>query len=387
MNASLVVVGGGPVGLAFALAASRLANIDVTVVERSTTPAAPIASSATFDHRVFALSPASLDFLRGLGVSPDPARAAHVRAMQVWGDDANRKSHLDLAQGQPIATIVEHAALMFALEQAVSRVEGIRVLRGAIPSAMRTNGNRRELEMADGSVLHADLLIGADGSRSQIREWAGLATETRDYESDGIVANFNCEFAHGDVARQWFTNESVLAYLPLPQNQMSIVWSVLRAKSAALKEIPDNEFCTAVEAAGHNTLGKLTLASPIARFPLARVLARHWVEAGLALMGDAAHAIHPLAGQGVNLGFADARTLVEILRQRSKFSAVGDVAVLRKYERARYEATIGLSEVTDKLRALYLSDAKAARWIRNEGLTLLNRLPHAKAALIDYAIG
>ena len=387
MNASLVIVGGGPVGLAFAVAASRLANVDVTVVERSATPAPAPVSAATFDHRVFALSPASLDFLGELGASPESARTAKVRAMQVWGDDANSKSHLDLAQGQPIATIVEHAALMFALEHAVVRNSGIRVLRGAVPKAMHTNENWRELELADGSLLRADLLIGADGSRSQIREWAGIPAETRDYESDGVVANFNCEFAHGDVARQWFAHDSVLAYLPLPQKQISIVWSVTKAKSAALQALSDEQFCEAVAVAGRNALGKLTLASPIARFPLARVIAHRWCEAGLALMGDAAHAVHPLAGQGVNLGFADARALFEILHQRSKFSSIGDFPVLRKYERARREATLALSELTDKLRALYLSDAKAAGWIRNEGLTLLNRWPYAKASLIDYAVG
>ena len=392
MNASLVIVGGGPVGLAFALAASRLANVDVTVVERNATPGAALASSAPFDHRVYALSPASLEFLGELGASPDAVRAAPVRAMQVWGDDG--ESHLDLAKGEPIATIVEHAALMAALEQAVARAEGtggtggIRMLRGVTPKAMHVNenGNCRELEMADGSTLRADLLIGADGSRSKIREWAGISADTKDYQSDGIVANFHAEFAHGDVARQWFTNEFVLAFLPLPQKQISIVWSVAKAKSDALKDLADDQFCDAVAVAGHHALGKLTLGSPIARFPLARVVASHWCGAGLALMGDAAHAVHPLAGQGVNLGFADARTLFEILSQRSKFSELGDIMVLRKYERARRESTLALSEVTDKLRALYLSDAKAAGWMRNDGLTLLNRLPQAKAALIDYAI-
>ena len=386
MNASLVIVGGGPVGLAFALAASRLANVDVTVIERSAVIATALESPTTFDHRVYALSPASLDFLGGLGVFPESARTSKVRAMQIWGDDANEDSHLDLAQGQPIATIVEHAALMFALEQAVSRDEGIRELRGSAPIAMRTDGIRRELDMTDGSTLRAELLIGADGSRSKIREWAGISAVTKDYESDGIVANFQSEFAHGDVARQWFTNESVLAYLPLPRGQISIVWSVTKANSAALKALSDGQFCGAVETAGHHALGKLTLASPIARFPLARVIAHHWCAPGLALMGDAAHAVHPLAGQGVNLGFADARTLFEMLSRRSKFSAIGDPLVLRKYERARREATLALSEVTDKLRTLYMSEAKAAAWIRNDGLTLLNHLPQAKAALIHYAI-
>lgn len=385
MTASLVIVGGGPVGLAFALAASRLTNVDITVVERSAHLAAAPAAMATFDHRVYALSPASLDFLREIGAPHDAVRASNVRAMQVWGDDGT--SHLDLVQGQPIATIVEHAALMFALEQAVSRVERIRLLRGAAPKALLANGKGRELEMTDASILRADLLIGADGSRSQIRDWAGISAETKDYQSDGIVANFQAEFAHGDVARQWFTNDSVLAYLPLPHNQISIVWSVTTAKSASLKALSDKQLGSAVGAAGHRALGKLTLASPVARFPLTRVIAHHVVEAGLALIGDAAHAVHPLAGQGVNLGFADARTLFEVLNQRSRFSAIGDVLVLRKYARARREATFALSELTDKLRALYMSDAKSAAWIRNDGLALLNRLPHAKAALIDYAIG
>ena len=384
MNASVVIVGGGPVGLAFACAASRLGGVDVTVVERSA--AAIITPKASFDHRVYALSPASLDFLAGIGALPDPVRASRVRAMQVWGDDASSNSHLDLAQGQPIATIVEHAALMCALEGAVSRNDSIRVLRGAAPKAMRADGNHRALELADGSTLRADLLIGADGSRSQIREWAGIAVETKDYESDGIVANFQVESAHGDVARQWFARDSVLAYLPLPQQQISIVWSVTKKKSAALKAFTDEQFCAAVAEAGHHALGKLTLASPIARFPLARVIAHHCCELGLALMGDAAHAIHPLAGQGVNLGFADARTLVEILGKRSKFSAPGDALVLRKYERTRREATLALGEVTDRLRSLYMSDAKLAAWVRNDGLALLNRLPHAKALLIDYAV-
>ena len=382
MSRKLVIVGGGPVGLAFALAASRLANVEVTVVERNATPtSAPVAA---FDHRVYALSPASLAFLAEIGVSLDAARGSKVRAMQIWGDDG--KSHLDLTQGQPLATIVEHSALMFALEQAVSRNEAMRVLRGSAPMAMRANGNQRELDMADQSTLRADLLIGADGSRSQIREWAGIEAVTKDYESDGIVANFQCEFAHGDIARQWFTNESVLAYLPLPRGQISIVWSVTKANSAALKALSDEQFCSAVETAGRKALGKLTLASPIARFPLARVIAYHWCAPGLALMGDAAHAIHPLAGQGVNLGFADARSLFDMLNRRSRFSAIGDMLVLRKYERARRESTLALSEVTDKLRAFYMNDAKAAAWLRNDGLTLLNRLPQAKKALIQYAI-
>ena len=382
MSASLVIVGGGPVGLAFALAASRLPNVEVTVVERSTFKT-PVPAEG-FDHRVYALSPATLAFLSELGATPEPGRASAVRAMQVWGDDG--KSKLDLAKGLPIATVVEHATLMYALEQAVARTDRIRMLRGTAPQTLITNDGRRALEMQDGSELCADLLIGADGSHSRIRDWAGISVDNKDYESDGIVANFHCQYAHGDVARQWFTKDAVLAYLPLPRQHISIVWSVTKVESETLKTLSAADFCVAVENAGHSAVGKLTAASPIARFPLARVMAHHSVEAGLALIGDAAHAVHPLAGQGVNLGFADARTLCKLLSERSRFSGIGDLAVLRKYERARRESTIAMGRVTDNLLALYKNEAKLAALMRNDGLMILNHLPHTKAALIDYAI-
>ena len=401
MNQRLVIVGGGPVGLAFALAASRLANVDVTVVERSLdlavapSPLAPfdhrafdhrVCDHRAFDHRVYALSPASLAFLADLAVVPPPSRVAHIRAMQVWGDASAGDGHLDLARGSHLASVVEHSALMFALEAAVVRGDRIQMLRGAIATAMRVDGNRHALDLASGATLQADLLIGADGSRSQIRAFAGIQAATKDYVSEGIVANFATTGSHGDVARQWFTKDTVLAYLPLPRQQMSMVWSVPKALSESLKTLDDDGLAAAVAAAGQHALGKLKLISPVARFPLAQVMASTWWQPGLALIGDAAHAIHPLAGQGVNLGFADARTLAEVLRTRSKFSAIGDALLLRRYARQRHEATLALSQLTDQLRALYARESRPARWIRNDGLGLLNRVPTLKAALIDYAI-
>jgi 2-octaprenyl-6-methoxyphenol hydroxylase len=145
-------------------------------------------------------------------------------------------------------------------------------------------------------------------------------------------------------------------------------------------------FCEAVTAAGHGELGKLTLTSPVARFPLQRVLARHWVQPGLALIGDAAHAIHPLAGQGVNLGFADAQCLADRLARRGSLSAIGDLAVLRSYERRRRENVLAMAELTDKLRSLYLTAAPAVKWARNRGMSTVNRLPLLKAALMAHAM-
>jgi 2-polyprenyl-6-methoxyphenol hydroxylase-like FAD-dependent oxidoreductase len=144
-------------------------------------------------------------------------------------------------------------------------------------------------------------------------------------------------------------------------------------------------FCRAVETAGYSALGSLTLVSPVARFPLARTLVQDWVAPGMALIGDAAHTVHPLAGQGVNLGFADVRNMVEVLRGRSRLSAIGDIALLRKYERAARESAWAVGELTDRLRGMYLSKGAVARWMRNEGMSSLNRLPPAKSLLINYA--
>ncbi len=385
MSERMVIVGGGPVGLALALATSALPGVNVTVIERG--PAMCDILPAPFDHRVYALSLASLAMLRELGVALPAARMAKVRAMQVHGDGGQGgPSRLDFNEGQPLAAIVEHAAVMCALQTGLSQDGRVKILRGVSPIEMRSpGGNRRELMLSDGSKIESDLLIAADGSRSQIREWAGISTSVKDYESDGVVANFKAGRPHGDIARQWFTHDAVLAYLPLPDNHLSIVWSVGKEASKALPSNDPDAFCRAVEEAGHTSLGTLSLVSPIARFPLLRIMADVWVQPGLALIGDAAHAVHPLAGQGVNLGFADVRNMAAVLRGRSKFSAIGDLALLRRHERRGREAAWAVGEMTERLRALYLSDAAAARWLRNEGIDWLNRLPAAKAHLIDYA--
>jgi 2-octaprenyl-6-methoxyphenol hydroxylase len=379
----IIVAGGGPVGLAFALAALALRDTRVTVIEREPVTAQDL--PAAFDHRVYALSPAAQSFLASLDVwSGIPAqRIAPVQAMQVHGDDGGE---LEFAQILPLAHIVEFGALMQSLARRVRQADDrITLIRGAVAGiASGTGGQVVTLE--DGTVLEGELLVGADGSRSRVRASSGIAVSEKDYQSDGVVANFAVKRSHGDIARQWFSEGSVLAWLPLPDEQISIVWSVARERATGLMALEPGAFCEAVTAAGHGELGKLTLTSPVARFPLQRVLARHWVQPGLALIGDAAHAIHPLAGQGVNLGFADAQCLADRLARRGSLSAIGDLAVLRSYERRRRENVLAMAELTDKLRSLYLTAAPAVKWARNRGMSTVNRLPLLKAALMAHAM-
>ncbi len=404
MNNHIAIAGGGPIGLAFALAASRLRDVNVTLIERQTLALArlsghlPASAGAKFDHRAYALSPGSRKLLESLGVWQrlTPSRIEAVRAMQVFADASGPdqpRAELDFTEGQPLAFIVEHSELVEALIAEVrEHAELINVLDDTtiqgvkFASEFAHQPQASKIDLSNGTTINAALLIAADGANSPLRALAGIAAETKDYESDGVVANFNVEHHHGGIARQWFGEHAVLAYLPLPNQQISIVWSVSKARADALGQLDDAAFAEAVAAAGEHALGALALASPRARFPLKRIVAEQWVQQGFALMGDAAHAIHPLAGQGANLGLADVRTMANVLRNRSSLSGIGDLALLRQYERARREDALVMAGVTDNLRSLFLSDSPVAARLRRGGLNAVNRLSAVKSLMMSQAM-
>ena len=387
----IVIIGAGPVGLAFALAVARLRGLDVTVIERRALSTNQLTEG--FDRRVYALSPGSRALLQELGVWQllDSTRIAPIRAMQVFGDAGDEQAGgIDFSQGSPLAFVVEHAALMNAMQAAVSvQCDRIQVIDNAEVAAIdfAYPAGSVEIRLADqATIVEAALLVAADGSASRVRGMAGIDTQVKDYGSDGVVANFRAARGHGGVARQWFSAQGVLAYLPLPGDRVSIVWSVPTGRAAELEALDAGAFSAAVAAAGNNALGELALTSSRVRIPLKRMKAAQWVQPGLALMGDAAHSIHPLAGQGANLGFADVAVLFAVLRDRSPLSSPGDVAILRRYERARREDAWAMGEITDNLRSLYLSDGALAKIVRRGGLNMVNRLSATKAMLIAHAI-
>jgi 2-polyprenylphenol 6-hydroxylase len=402
LKSKIVVGGAGPVGLAFALGAATLRDAEITLVERQTLALARLSNgncppkSEKYDARVYALSPGSKTFLTALGVWQrlPAARVTDVAAMQVWGDDIERESQIKFEENQAVAHIVEHAALMNALIESLGTHENIRVMADTAITSINTVSNpaaRRKITLSDKSEIAADLVIGADGARSLVRELAGISAKKFDYESDGVVANFQTEKPHASVARQWFLDDtvggkSVLAYLPLPNQQISIVWSMTKRHSDELVSQGAETFAEAVAQATNYALGKLTPASEVARIGLQKLTATEWVRPGLALIGDAAHAIHPMAGQGANLGFADARELLNTLQNRSALSAMGDLRVLRTYERARREDAASMGAVTHGLRALYLSDTAVAKRVRNQGLNVLNQIPVVKALFMNHAM-
>ncbi len=383
----VLVAGGGPVGLAFAIAASALNDVRVTVIEKE--PASPRPKTGAFDHRVYALSPASRRFLEAIGVWQhlEASRIAAVDAMQVWGDEGGA---MELRQGAPLAFILEHGALLYALQiRAQELAERIRRIGGALTALDLTGVDvtaRPVVTLDDGQQLAADLIIGADGAQSRVRACAGIAADHKDYQSTALVANFHCQRAHGHIARQWFKGEAVLAWLPLPQQQISLVWSLPAARAAEFAALSGDAFAAEVAAAGGGALGEFRLVSPVAGFPLRRQLAQRWTAPGLALLGDAAHTIHPLAGQGVNLGLGDAEALCGALRERGPLSAVGDLALLRKFERSRREPALAMAGATDRLQALFLQPSDAVKRLRNSGLATVDRLAFIKQLFMDYAM-
>ncbi len=383
MNERVVIAGGGPVGLAFAKDISTDKRLTIAVVEKTVPSRAPL--MGPLDHRVFALSLGTQKFLARIGVWQHlpAARIEPIRAMQIFGDRAD--SRLDFNARQPLAYVVEHQALIAAIWHALEGVENVISHIGQEPVSCSASGQRRTLVTRSGLELNADLLVGADGPHSWIRQQAGITSRVKDYESFGVVANFDCEVAHAGVAYQWFKDDSILAYLPLPGRCISMVWSVTQHEGDRLCQLTPEELSLQVAAAGRHVLGRLSASSPAVKFPLRRAMAETWIQPGLALIGDAAHSVHPLAGQGANLGFADACALAKTLRERSRFSLPGDYAVLRRYERSRQEQVWAMATMGHELRRLFQHPSAVAGWARNQGLKLLNRQSVVKKMMMDYA--
>ena len=365
-------MGGGPVGasLVHALRDLRVALIG--------TPANPNDSAASFDPRVYALSPGNVEFLRHLGVWQKlPAeRLAAVHGMRIFGDDGHATLEFDAYEaGVPeLAWIVEDGALQRALWSGLPG-EARQCERLEIGAAAR-------LTLSDGSDVAAKLIVGADGAHSFVRRAAGIQAAERDYGQAAVVANFRCAKPHRNVAYQWFQGGSVLALLPLPGEQVSMVWSLPVAEAERIAAQPAIE----VTQASHRVLGELALASAVKTFPLRRLSARRLVAPRIALAGDAAHVVHPLAGQGLNLGLQDARALAATIGEREPGRDPGDYRLLRRYERCRAEPILAMDSVISGLFALYAAPSAWIGRLRSAGLNLTDRLPVLKNVLMRQAM-
>ncbi len=375
----LIVVGGGPVAASLACALSGLSM----AVVASEAPRQAAAPAGEFDARVYALSPGNVAFLRALGVwAALPAeRLCPVRAMHVHGDAGARIAFDAYEAGVPeLAWIVEDTVLQASLWSA-SRAE---LLAPAVPRSLAFEPDRAVLGLEDGRTLAARLIVGADGANSFVRREAGIGARDRDYGQSAVVANFHCSRPHRNVAHQWFAGGPVLALLPLPGERVSMVWSLPTAQA---EKLDAENVTSAVEAACHGALGELRLMTPPRSYRLRRLSAERMVAPRVALAGDAGHVVHPLAGQGLNLGLQDVRELARTLAAREPVRDIGDQRLLRRYERSRAEPILAMDGIIGALFALFGAEGRMASRVRNAGLNLTDRLPVIKNILMRQAMG
>ena len=372
----VIVAGGGPVGLSLACA---LPGFDVQVIESSAHAVAP---TEQFDLRVFAVSPGTRDFLREIGAWDvlDARRTQPVRRMEIFGDEG-AKLAFSARPGAALAWIVEAGRLTNALEEQAASTPNVTILRGQVATEFGVDAGGAWATLESGQRIEGDLLVGADGPGSRVRSQLGLASIDEPYAESAIVANFETEREHGATARQWFREDGVLAWLPLPGQRISIVWSAPVSVADTLAGLDGAALERRVREAGESVLGELKLISPTARFELRSIRVPEPVAPGVALVGDAAHAFHPLAGQGVNLGFQDARALAAALSTRTELERPGDLRVLRRYARSRKEDVTAMHFVTNGLDRLFATGNPGMRAFRNMGLRLVDSQAWARDAL------
>ncbi|MEP7329409.1 MAG: FAD-dependent monooxygenase [Betaproteobacteria bacterium] len=387
----VVIAGAGLVGLALATALAH-AGLRIALVDRARI-AVPDADPAEWDSRVYAVSPGSARFLHALGAwqALPPSRINAIEAMHVVGDAGAKLdfSAYDLNE-RALAWIVEERALRAALLPRVLAA-GVEVL-SEVPF-VGLSWTPDEAQMTVGSpggtphVLRARLIVGADGIRSWVRAAAGIVAEPRGYGQTAVVANFDCANAHHGVARQWFLDDGgILAWLPLPGRRISMVWSAPEAVAEQLRELTPAALAERVALAGGGALGALTQITPPAIFPLSLLRLPTTVAHRLALVGDAAHGIHPLAGQGMNLGLGDAEALADVLRDRGPVTDAGAPILLQRFARRRAEPVLAMQTVTDGLARLFGPPTPWLKALRNAGLAAVDRLPMVKRIMAQPAL-
>jgi 2-octaprenylphenol hydroxylase len=394
MQADLIIVGAGMVGSALALALEH-SGLEILVVDGGPLSVKPFAAEGAFEPRVSALSAASQRILERLGVWDGIAarRVSPYRDMRVWDGSGTGSVHFAAASvhAEVLGHIVENRVVQDALLDRLHDSQ-IGLLGSARLEQLRRSGDGWLLTLADGRELRAPLLVAADGANSAVRRLAGCATREWDYLHHAIVTSVRCERPHQETAWQRFTDDGPLAFLPLArqgdQHWCSIVWSTLPAEAERLMALDDEAFRHELGKAFEWRLGQVTAADPRICIPLRQRHAKRYVESGLALIGDAAHSIHPLAGQGVNLGFLDAAVLAEVLQHAlQRGEQLNDVRVLSRYERRRMPHNLAMMAAMEGFERLFQADPLPIRLLRNSGLNWVDELPDAKALFVRRALG
>ena len=389
----VLIIGGGITGNASALTLSQCGfRVGLISSEK------PAVTTEQFDARIYALSNTSVKLLKNLRVwdAVDANRICAVNDMRIMGDATHGEAQQGVlhfnaykAHQSELAWIVEQQNIQNALIRAIQFSPNITVITDAAIE-LQVTANKVQIQTTNAQIFTADLIIGSDGAQSWVRQASKIGTDIFDYAQNGIVANFTCAQAHHGCAYQWFLPDgAVLALLPLPQQRVSMVYSCGPQTTDELLSLSAEELAQNISARSHQVLGELHADSNVRAqsFPLKRMRAHRFIGERTLLLGDAAHTVHPLAGQGLNLGLQDLACLRDLIMQRESFRTIYDSVLLRRYERARVAATAQMQGVTHVLNRTFTHNHPAIRHARNLGMNLLDIAPPLKRWLIKTAMG
>lgn len=384
----VVIIGGGMVGatLAAALSDSRL---QIAIIEPQNME---VSFDTKFDLRVSAITRASqrifesLNLWQGMqamGISP-------FREMHVWEQQGNSEIHFDSAElSEPyLGHIIENRVMLASMYESLRQQKNLELITGHRCESLQRQADHWLLSLQNGAAIKANLLVGADGSQSWLRQQLSITVRGWDYTQTALVTYVKTARLHQETAWQRFLPNGPLAFLPLLDGYSSIVWSTHPDHAQQLLDMPEQDFAVELEQAFASRLGEIIETGPRACFPLRFLMAERYIDECVALVGDAAHTMHPLAGQGVNLGLADAASLAEViidaLNQRQP---INSHKVLRRYERWRRSENISMLAMVDHIQRLFATQQPVLTWMRNTGMGMMEKLPPVKHHVIQYAMG
>ncbi|NBQ34171.1 MAG: 2-octaprenyl-3-methyl-6-methoxy-1,4-benzoquinol hydroxylase [Gammaproteobacteria bacterium] len=376
----VVIVGGGLIGQSLALALSNF-KLEVGLVDLNY--GKPVLSES-YDNRVSAIVPSTVNFLKAIGIWGNIRRKRSYQSTRVWDQNSNGKLNFS-SKNDDLGFIIENNQIIHALHEAIECCSNIKVINSEVKSIVDEK-THYQINLDSSASLNTDLLIGADGFNSSIRKFASISSKDRDYEQHAFVFNIETQEKLDNAIWQRFNSDSISAVLPLDDHIASIVWSVKNDLKDELDVMDQELFLKSFSRSVEHAFGKLKIVSKINSFPLYEMKANEYIKPNLVLIGDAAHRIHPLAGQGANIGFMDIMELINVLED-SNFTNLGNIRSLKKYERRRKFENEMMSNAMTGLDGIFKNTSEFARTLRGLGMNLIDSSDSLKSKILERASG